>query len=164
MIKKSISCLIAISFRARQSLTTKWRCAIALFLSLNLMFTLPAQALGNSPLNGLITLKAMAKESIPYQDAIANSKPTLLEFYADWCTTCQGMSPNVKKLDNQYGDRVNLVMLNIDDPQWDDLVQKYQVTGIPQYTFIDEETNTVDTLIGKVPQTIMAQVFDRLID
>ncbi|MDJ0648143.1 MAG: thioredoxin domain-containing protein [Xenococcaceae cyanobacterium MO_188.B19] len=148
MIQKSISLLIT----------------IALVLSFNLMFPLSAQAMGNSPLKGLVTLKAMAKEAIPYDMAIANDKPTLLEFYADWCTTCQGMSPTVKNLADKYSDRVNLVMLNIDDPQWNNLVQKYQVTGIPQYTFIDAETKTVDTLIGKVPQTIMAQVFDQVVE
>ena len=146
MIRKSISFLITIT----------------LLLSLNLVFTFPAKALGNSPLSGLITLKAMAKEAIPYDKAIANNKPTLLEFYADWCTTCQGMSSTVKNLADRYNNQVNLVMLNIDDPQWDNLVQQYKVTGIPQYTFIDAETNTVDTLIGKVPQAIMAQVFEEL--
>lgn len=146
MIKKSISLLIA----------------IALILSCNLMVSRPAKAIGNSPLTGLVTLKAMAKEAMPYDIAIANDKPTLLEFYADWCTTCQGMSPTVKNLADKYRDQVNLVMLNIDDPQWDNLVQEYQVTGIPQYTFIDAETNTVETLIGKVPQAIMAQVFEKL--
>ncbi|MDJ0534181.1 MAG: thioredoxin domain-containing protein [Xenococcaceae cyanobacterium MO_207.B15] len=148
MIKKSISYLIA----------------IALILSLNLGFSSPAMAFGNSPLSGLITLKALAKDAVPYEDAIANKQPTLLEFYADWCTTCQGMSPIVQNLAEKYGSQVNLVMLNIDDPQWDDLVQKYQVTGIPQYTFIDAEAKTIDTLVGKVPQTIMAQGFEELIN
>ena len=148
MIKKSISYLIA----------------IALILSLNLVVSFPAMALGNSPLSGLITLKALAKEAIPYENAIANGKPTLLEFYADWCTTCQGMSPIVRNLAEKYDNQVNLVMLNIDDPQWDNLVQRYQVTGIPQYTFIDAKANTVDTLVGKVPQAIMAQVFEQLIN
>ena len=120
MIKKSISFLFA----------------IAIVLSFNLMISFSAEALGNSPLTGLVTLKAMAKEAVPYDNAIANNKPTLLEFYADWCSTCQGMSPTVKDLADKYGDRVNLVMLNIDDPQWDNLVQEYKVTGIPQYTFI----------------------------
>ena len=61
MIKKSISLLIA----------------IALILSFNLIILEPAKALGNSPLTGLLTLKTMAKEATPYQEAVSNNKPTL---------------------------------------------------------------------------------------
>ena len=147
MLKKTISFLVA----------------AAIILTLNLSFPNPALAFGQSPLSGLITLKALAQDSIPYPTAIANGKPTLLEFYADWCTTCQGMSATVQNLTEKYGDRVNLVMLDIDDPQWDRLVRQYRVTGIPQYTFLDESQDTLDTLVGKIPQSIMERFFEQLV-
>ncbi len=147
MIKKSISFLVA----------------IAVILVLNLSLPNPALAFGQSPLSGLITLKALAEDSIPYGTAIANGKPTLLEFYADWCTTCQGMSATVQNVHEKYSDRVNLVMLDIDDPQWDRLVRQYRVTGIPQYTFLDESQDTIDTLVGKIPQSIMERFFKQLV-
>ena len=147
MIKKSISFIVA----------------IAIILTLNISFPHPALAFGQSPLSGLITLKALAEDAIPYQTAIANGKPTLLEFYADWCTTCQGMSATIQKLEEQYGEQVNLVMLDIDDPQWDRLVRQYRVTGIPQYTFLNESQETLDTLVGKIPESIMARFFEQLV-
>ena len=147
MIKKSISFLIA----------------IAISLTINISLPNPALAFGQSPLSGLITLKALAENSIPYPTAIANGKPTLIEFYADWCTTCQGMSATIQNLEEKYGDRVNLVMLDIDDPQWDRLVQQYRVTGIPQYTFLDESQETLDTVVGKIPQSIMERFFEQLV-
>jgi thiol:disulfide interchange protein len=140
---------------------------IAGAMTLSIVFCWPiypaAMALDASPLSGLITLKNLAKSATPYEDAIANSKPTLLEFYADWCNTCQGMSSTIEQLDRKYGDRVNLVMLNIDDPQWDNLAQEFKVTGIPQYNFLDAEENKVESFIGKVPQSILAQTFEKLI-
>ncbi len=147
MIKKSISCLIA----------------IAIIFTINISFPNPALAFGQSPLSGLITLKALAEDAVPYPTAIANGKPTLIEFYADWCTTCQGMSATIQNLETKYGDRVNLVMLDIDDPQWDGLVQQYRVTGIPQYTFLDESQDTLDTLVGKIPESIMERFFEQLV-
>jgi thioredoxin-like negative regulator of GroEL len=137
--------------------------AIALSITLNWSIAPAAMALDASPLSGLITLKNLAKSAIPYQEAIANSKPTLLEFYADWCNTCQGMSGTIERLDRKYGDRVNLVMLNVDDPQWDNLAQEFKVTGIPQYNFLDAEENKIESFIGKVPQSILAQTFEKLI-
>ena len=124
----------------------------------------PALALGGSPLSGLITLKNLAKNATPYEEAIANDKPTLLEFYADWCSTCQSMAGNIEKLEATYGDRLNLVMLDIDDPQWDDLGQDYQVTGIPQYNLLDETGNKIDSFVGKVPLGIMGQALNELIN
>jgi len=56
-----------------------------------------------------------------------------------------------------------LVVLDIDDPQWDRLVQQYRVTGIPQYTFLDESQETLDTVVGKVPQSIMERFFEQLV-
>jgi len=136
---------------------------LAIILALNISFVNPALAFGASSLSGLITLKALAQDSVPYPTAIANGKPTLIEFYADWCTTCQGMSATIQNLEEKYGDRVNLVMLDIDDPQWDKLVRRYRVTGIPQYTFLDESQDTLDTLVGKIPQSIMERFFKQLV-
>ncbi len=142
-----------------------------ILLSLTLVLSLvisglsssPALALGGSPLSGLITLKNLAKNATPYEEAIANGKPTLLEFYADWCSSCQSMAGTVEKLEAQYGDRLNLVMLDIDDPQWDELGQEYKVTGIPQYNLLDTTGNKVDSFVGKVPLGIMGQALKELV-
>ena len=137
--------------------------AVTFSITINLLISSPAMALGSSPLSGLISLKNLAQNATPYEEAIANGKPTLLEFYADWCSTCQGMSGTIEKLEAQYGDRVNLVMLDIDDPQWDELGQQYKVTGIPQYNFLDADENKIESFIGKVPQSILAQTFEKLV-
>ena len=137
---------------------------LALSFAISGLVSSPALALGGSPLSGLITLKNLAKNATPYEEAIANSKPTLLEFYADWCSTCQSMAGNIEKLEAKYGDRLNLVMLDIDDPQWDDLGQDYQVTGIPQYNLLDETGNKIDSFVGKVPLGIMGQALNELIN
>ncbi|MEM7061725.1 MAG: thioredoxin domain-containing protein [Cyanobacteria bacterium P01_B01_bin.77] len=114
------------------------------------------------PLSGLITLKAMANEAVPYESAIASPQPTLIEFYADWCTTCQGMSSTMADLHQQYGATINFVMLDIDDPQWVTQVSDYGASGVPQFTLLDAHQNEMKTWIGKVPKPIFAHVFDQL--
>ncbi|MCS6812160.1 MAG: thioredoxin domain-containing protein, partial [Cyanobacteria bacterium] len=39
-----------------------------------------------------VSLDALAARSIPLEIALKNGKPTLIEFYANWCTTCQAMA------------------------------------------------------------------------
>ncbi len=115
-----------------------------------------------SSLRGLATMREMAQASMGYQEALSSRKPTLLEFYADWCTTCQGMAPIINNLEQEYKDEINLVMLNIDDPQWQEIIKEYKVTGVPQFTFLDPDRQMIDTLIGKVPKQVMTKIFQQM--
>lgn len=79
--------------------------AIAIFLGLQ---SQPATA----------SLTALAKASVPFDQALNSGKPTFLEFYANWCTSCQAMAGDMGRLREDYGDRVNFVMLNVDNSKW----------------------------------------------
>ena len=128
------------------------------------LITRPAAATTSfTPLSGLMTLKAMAGETMPYDVAIASPEPTFIEFYADWCTTCQGMSSIVADLHHQYGDSINFVMLDIDDPQWVSQIVDYGASGVPQFTLLDSHNSEVKTWVGKVPKSILTNVFDQLL-
>ena len=119
----------------------------------------PAHA---SSLTGLMALKNMAPKAMPYEVAIANRKPTFLEFYADWCSTCQAMAPAVQTLHERYGSEINFVMLNVDDPQWSPQIDRYQVNGIPQMTLLDGDQIVLDTWIGQVPAPILSEELSQL--
>lgn len=135
--------------------------AIAAAFLLTLFITRPAATSSSfTPLSGLVTLKEMARESVAYGDAIATEKPVFIEFYADWCTSCQGMSSTVADLHQTYGDSINFVMLDIDDPQWATQVKTYDASGVPQFTLLDAHHEEVKTWVGKVPKSILASVFD----
>jgi len=54
---------------------------------------------------------------------VANGKPTLIEFYANWCS--QAMAPIW--LTAKYPDSVNFVMLNVDNTKWLPEILKYLV-------------------------------------
>ncbi|MEM6451123.1 MAG: thioredoxin domain-containing protein [Cyanobacteria bacterium P01_D01_bin.105] len=134
----------------------------AIFLTFSL--TRPAATpLSMTPLSGLMGLKTMATVSTPYEQAIANQNPTLIEFYADWCTTCQSMSATVETLYQQYGQQINFVMIDIDNPQWAEQITQYSATGVPQFTLLNSVNNTVETWVGKVPKPVIRQSLDQLL-
>ncbi|NEO70820.1 thioredoxin domain-containing protein [Moorena sp. SIO3H5] len=120
-------------------------------------------SLSSSSVAGLALIKTMAKQSVPYELALSNNKPTVIEFYADWCTTCQSMAPILNKVHQKYGESVNWVMLNIDDPQWAKPIEKYRVTGVPQFTFLDSNQQETEILVGKIPETIISKVLQELL-
>jgi thiol-disulfide isomerase/thioredoxin len=72
------------------------------------------------------------------------------------------MAPILHHLHQQYGEAVNFVMLNIDDPQWAEQIDHYQVTGVPKLLFLDADRNVAKTFVGKVPETVLQQVFEQI--
>ncbi|HEY9753279.1 MAG TPA: thioredoxin family protein [Coleofasciculaceae cyanobacterium] len=136
----------------------------------NLLIALVAIFLSTTIFLGLRTdsgsglLAATAKESVPLETALTNGKPSLIEFYADWCTSCQAMAPEIKQLKQVYGDRVNFVMLNVDNSKWLPEVLQYRVDGIPHFVFAGQDGQALAEAIGEQPRSIMAANLTALID
>ncbi len=100
-------------------------------------------------------LTAIAEDSVPLDVALSSGKPTLMEFYANWCTSCQAMAPDMEALKQQYGDEVNFVMLNVDNTKWLPEVLSYRVDGIPHFVFLGKDGSAIAQSIGEQPRTVM---------
>jgi thiol-disulfide isomerase/thioredoxin len=109
------------------------------------------------------SLDAQVAESTPLEVALTNEKPTLLEFYADWCTSCQAMASDLEELKGNYRDRVNFVMLNVDNSKWLPEILKYDVDGIPHFVYLDAEGGAIAQTIGEQPYSIMDANLNALI-
>ncbi|HIK20877.1 MAG TPA: thioredoxin family protein [Synechococcus sp. M44_DOE_062] len=100
-------------------------------------------------------LEALAQEATPWEQAQANGKPSLVEFYADWCTTCRAMAPLLANLKKEFADQVNFVMLNVDNPKWLPELSRYRVNGIPHFLFLDRQGEVLGSAIGEQPLPIL---------
>ena len=69
------------------------------------------------PVNSVALLKAMEKDSMDVQVAMCNGKPTLVDFYADWCESCKVMAPTMRLLESQYKDRLNFITIDGASPR-----------------------------------------------
>jgi thioredoxin 1 len=76
---------------------------------------------------------------------LGNSKPVLVDFYADWCRPCKMMGPVVEQIAGEYSDRVEVGKLNTDDNP--DIAMRYQVMGIPTLGLFNGG-ELVDRLVG----------------
>ena len=102
-----------------------------------------ALALGLVMLRGGIQsespMEQLARRSLDPQTALSNGRPTLIEFYADWCQVCREMAPAMLELEQSSRERLDVVLVNVDNPRWQDLVDRYDVNGIPQLNLFNAE-------------------------
>lgn len=101
------------------------------------------------------SLESQAKQSIPLEVALSNGKPTLTEFYANWCTSCQAMAPELAQLKQKYADSVNFTMLNVDNSKWLPEILRYRVDGIPHFVFFAANGKEIAQVVGEQPAAVM---------
>lgn len=104
-----------------------------------------------------VHLEDLAKDSIPWDVATSNGKPSVVEFYADWCEVCKELAPNVLEAEREYGERVNFVLLNVDNAKWDAELNKYEVEGVPHFVFLDEDGTDRGEAVGRIPRDVLLE-------
>lgn len=135
----------------------------------NFLIAIVAIALSVAFIIGLRTdatstsLASLSQQSTPLDVALTNGKPSLIEFYADWCTVCQKMAPDMAALESEYTDQVNFVMLNVDNSKWLPEMTQYQVDGIPHFVYVNAKGEAIAQAIGDTPRIIMADNLNALI-
>ena len=106
-------------------------------------------------------LALMALMIVP---AMAKTKPTVAIIKAEWCSACQKLEPTMMKLMQEYGDKVEFVVLDVSS---DDKVAESQATakklGLGAFFEANKQkTSTVAVFVkGSKPQFVTMQNFDR---
>ena len=64
-----------------------------------------------------------------FNKLIQSSKPVLVDFFATWCGPCQMLTPILKQVKDNLGERITIIKIDVDKNQ--ELASKFQVRGVP---------------------------------
>lgn len=64
-----------------------------------------------------------------FDKIIAESKPTLVDFFATWCGPCKMQAPILEQVKNRVADAANVIKVDID--RNNALAAKYRVQSVP---------------------------------
>ena len=109
-------------------------------------------------------LDQMAKNSLSPEQALSNGRPTIIEFYADWCEACKEMAPEMIDAKKQNTNKVDVVLLDVENSRWSDLIDKYNVNGIPHLNLFDDKGEFRGFSLGVRNNNELNQIFISLIN
>lgn len=89
-------------------------------------------------------------------EIVTNGKPSVIDFYADWCGPCRQIAPLFHELESQLGETVNFYRVNVDEDRV--TAMKYQIEAMPTFIFLDKEGKEIDRLVGADPEALKQKV------
>jgi thioredoxin 1 len=93
-----------------------------------------------------------------FADEVLNADgPVLIDYWAEWCGPCKMIAPILDELAEEYGEKVKIAKLNIDDNP--ETPPKYGIRGIPTLMLFNNG-NVEATKVGAVSKSQLADFIE----
>jgi thioredoxin 1 len=90
-------------------------------------------------------------------DVLQADKPVLVDYWAEWCGPCKMIAPILDEVAQEYGDRLKVAKLNIDENQA--TPPKYGIRGIPTLMLF-KNGNIEATKVGALSKSQLTAFID----
>jgi thioredoxin 1 len=85
-------------------------------------------------------------------EVLDNSKPVIVDYWAEWCGPCRMVAPVLEEIGNEHGDKLEVVKLNIDENP--EIAQRYQIMAIPTMN-VFKDGKVVKQIVGAKPKSAL---------
>lgn len=89
-----------------------------------------------------------------FQSHVNDSKPTLVDFWAEWCGPCRMVAPSIETLAKEFEGRANVGKLNVEENQA--TAGRFGIRSIPSL-LIFKNGQVVDQIVGAQPLPVLRQ-------
>ncbi|MFZ2147716.1 MAG: thioredoxin [Sedimentisphaerales bacterium] len=96
-----------------------------------------------------------------FDQTIHNSDaPVLVDFWAPWCGPCIMIAPILKEIADEYGDKVKICRLNVDDAR--DSAMEFGISAIPTLILF-KDSQVQKKWVGLTSKKNLATAIDELL-
>jgi thioredoxin 1 len=88
----------------------------------------------------------------------SNSKPVMVDFWAEWCRPCHMLAPTVAEIAHDYEGKLKVTKLNVDEAM--NSAGRYNIRGIPTL-LVFKNGQVVEQIVGAVPKEQITKALDR---
>ncbi|MDD5941366.1 thioredoxin [Fibrobacter sp.] len=89
------------------------------------------------------------------QEVLHSDKPVLIDFWAPWCGPCRMLSPVISEIAEEYGDKVKVCKVNVDDEG--ELAASFNVMSIPTLVVV-KGGKVTDSAVGVRPKAQIVEM------
>jgi thioredoxin 1 len=90
-------------------------------------------------------------------DVLQAEQPVLVDFWADWCGPCLQIAPVLEEISKEYGDRLQIMKLNIDENTI--VADQFGVRGIPTLLLF-KDGELIGTQVGAGTKTRLVEFLE----
>lgn len=94
-----------------------------------------------------------------FKEVVENGEGVIIvDFWAAWCPPCRALTPLLEQVDDEMGDKVKVVKVNVDENQ--QLAMEHGISGIPTVKLY-KDGEEKETWIGLSPKSVYVDAVEK---
>ena len=85
-------------------------------------------------------------------EVLQNDKPVIVDYWAEWCGPCRQVAPVLEEIASEYGEKIDVVKLNIDENPA--VSARYKIMAIPTMS-VFQNGEVVKQIVGAKPKAAL---------